>query len=197
MNWVDQVVEATGWRGEPDDASWSQTEAELAVRLPSDFKELCRRFVPGMFSAYLDLMRPTKEHDSQALLAGLVTLRILAAGKESIARMYEPYGLFDPDAGSGLIQWGSDQTEGEYYWLADRSVDPDRWPVIARSEGGEPWDRFDMSSAEVVYRVIADPEFKPYTVANPPRRPFYLPYWQDFPPSPEEWEALTNPDRDV
>ncbi|MEV0716859.1 hypothetical protein [Asanoa sp. NPDC050611] len=109
--------------------------------------------------------------------------------------MYELDGVFEPGAHSGLVQWGWDQREGEYYWLVNRLVNPDRWPVIARSEGGQPWDLFDMSTAEVVYRVVADPQFKPYTVANPPRRSFYLPYWQPFPPSPEEWEALTSPDR--
>jgi hypothetical protein len=197
MNWVDRIVEATGWRGEPDEANWSRTESQLGVALPGDFKELCRTFPPGMFSAYLDLMRPTDEHDSESLFGVVETLRIQAARSEGIARMYEPYGLFEPGRDSGLILWGRDQTEGEYYWLADRSVDPDRWPVLARSEGGEPWDRFEMSTGEVVFRVIADPQFKPYGVANPPRRAFYLPYWQPFPPSPEEWEALTSPERDA
>ncbi|MDO3700264.1 hypothetical protein Q3W71_01030 [Micromonospora sp. C28SCA-DRY-2] len=52
--------------------------------------------------------------------------------------------MFEPDRGSGLIQWGGDQTEGEYYWLAERAVEPDRWPVVARWDATEPWHQLDM-----------------------------------------------------
>ncbi|MEV0158026.1 hypothetical protein AB0H57_30590 [Micromonospora sp. NPDC050686] len=48
----------------------------------------------------------------------------------------------------------------------DRSVEPDRWPVVARQAFDEPWHQFDMSTAEFVYDVMADPEFKPFTVAD-------------------------------
>jgi hypothetical protein len=195
MRWTERIVEATRWHGDPDDTGWEQVETALGTALPADFKELCRRFGPGAFSAYLTLFRPDDEDGSMPLLDSLRFLQDKTRQDEAIARMYEPYGIFDPEKGSGLIQWGLDQTEGDYFWLADRSVDPDRWPVIARSEGSEPWDRFDMPTAEVVYRVIADPQFKPYTTADPPRRAFYLPRGQTI-SSAEEWDALTNPDRD-
>ncbi|GIJ27245.1 hypothetical protein Vqi01_24070 [Micromonospora qiuiae] len=68
--------------------------------------------------------------------------------------------------------------------------------MISRRESGEPLHRFDMSTAEFVYRMIADPEFEPFTMANPPRRAFYLPYWAPFPPTDEEWEVLTDPNRE-
>ncbi|MFC3500126.1 hypothetical protein ACFOOK_03980 [Micromonospora krabiensis] len=90
---------------------------------------------------------------------------------------------------------GSDQVEGEYFWLADRSVEAERWPVVARKDPLQPWHRFEMSTTEFVYRLIADPEFKPFTVADPPRRAFFLPAGQTI-SSAEEWEALTNPNQE-
>jgi hypothetical protein len=108
---------------------------------------------------------------------------------------YEPYELYQPDGRAGLLTWGMDQREDQYYWLVDRDVDPDRWPVLVSTDVPG-WHRFDMTASEVVYRVIADPEFKPFTVADPPRRPFYLPAGQGV-SSAEEWDALTAPDRDT
>ncbi|MEU8298773.1 hypothetical protein AB0C04_16010 [Micromonospora sp. NPDC048909] len=195
LTWIDQIIEVTGWRQDPERVDWEQVEAELGVALPTDFKELCRRFVPGAFYAYLDLLRPTGDHASQPLLRTWASSRQHAIQHES-SQLWTPYEMYGPDKGPGLIQWGSDQTEGEYYWLADRCVEPDRWPVVARWDGIEPWHQYDMSTAEFVYRVIADPEFKPFTVAEPPRRPFYLPYWGPFPLSVEEWLALTDPNRE-
>ncbi|MEV0156086.1 hypothetical protein AB0H57_20470 [Micromonospora sp. NPDC050686] len=111
------------------------------------------------------------------------------------AQIYEPYGVYGPETGPGLVPWGLDETEGDYYWLVDRSVEPERWPVVARQAFDEPWRQFDISTAEFVYRTIADPKFKPFTVADPPRLPFYLPYWAPYPPSRKEREALSDPNR--
>ncbi|MEO3748014.1 hypothetical protein [Plantactinospora sp. B5E13] len=193
---MDRIIEVTGWRHDPEGSGWEQVETELGVALPADFKELTRRFVPGSFSGYLSLMRLTDGHDERPLLRTWARDRQREGENAIFAEMFAPYGVYAPDKGSGLIQWGSDVTEGEYFWLAGSSVDSDRWPVVARKEGGEPWHRFDMSTTEFVYRMLADPEFKPFTVADPPRRAFYLPYWAPWPPSPEEWEAYTSPNRE-
>ncbi|MGI5523989.1 hypothetical protein ACQEUX_24070 [Micromonospora sp. CA-259024] len=186
----------TGWRQGAEGPEWGQVEAELGVALPGDFKELSRRFVPGTFWGYLSLLRPTDEHFETPLLSMWHGGRQVSAQSKFGAQIFEPYGVYGPDTGPGLVQWGLDITEGDYYWLVDSSVEPDRWPVVSRRAEDEPWHQFDMSTAEFVYRVIADPEFKPFTVADPPRQPFYLPYWAPYPPSPEEWAALSSPNRE-
>ncbi|SCG72398.1 hypothetical protein [Micromonospora coxensis] len=190
LTWIDRIIDVTGWHQEPEDgAGWEATEAELGVALPTDFKELCRRFVPGSFYAYLDLLRPTDEHMSRELIAAWAFCR-----SESFASGYAPCRIYGPGKGPGLIQWGDDEVEGQYYWLADPSVEPDRWPVVAR-RCGDPWHRFDMPTTEFIHRMIADPEFAPFTVADPGRRAFYLPHWQTI-STAEEWKALTDPKRE-
>ncbi|MEU2614819.1 hypothetical protein ABZ570_25015 [Micromonospora sp. NPDC007271] len=48
LTWIDRIIDVTGWRQKPEDGvGWEQVEAGLGVALPTDFKELCRRFVPG------------------------------------------------------------------------------------------------------------------------------------------------------
>ncbi|MEV4713876.1 hypothetical protein [Micromonospora sp. NPDC049374] len=65
---------------------------------------------------------------------------------------------------------------------------------MARKDPLASWHGLDISTAEFVYRLIADPEFKPFTVADPPRQAFFLPTGQTI-SSAEEWEAFTNPNR--
>ena len=87
-------------------------EAELGVTLPTDFKELSRRFVPGSFSGYLSLLRPTDEHDQTPLLSSWLTSRQVAGRSEFGAQIFVPCGIYGTDT-VGLIQWGIDMTEGD------------------------------------------------------------------------------------
>lgn len=48
LTWIDRLIDVTGRHQEPEDgAGWEQVESTLGLVLPSDFKELCRRFAPG------------------------------------------------------------------------------------------------------------------------------------------------------
>lgn len=78
---------------------WEQVEAELGVALPSDFKELCRRFVPGAFYAHLDLLRPTDDH-AQPLLRTWAFCRQWASEHDS-ARLWTLTRCTSPTNGRG------------------------------------------------------------------------------------------------
>ena len=139
MTWIDQIVEATGWREEPVEYGWDREEAELGVTLPSDFKELSRRFPGGTFYAYLSLLQAeSSPHLYKLLDWHKKTLSESSDPQFQPYTLYEPYGLFQSDGRPGLLAWGMDQRDGSYYWLADREVDPARWPVLAAptSRGG-------------------------------------------------------------
>jgi hypothetical protein len=87
---------------------------------------------------------------------------------------FSPFELYGLTENRGLIPWGGSE-RGWFYWLADDSTDPAEWPVIARRLDDEDWHRFEMSTAEFLYRVIADPDFQPFTIADPRWPPHFLP----------------------
>ncbi|WP_127508965.1 SMI1/KNR4 family protein [Actinoplanes solisilvae] len=194
MNWVERIMEAVGSRRDPQGPGWEQVEAELGVTLPADFKELSARFGDGSFSDYLILLQPNADQGLTPLLSMWSTALRQTRVDPLGARWYEPYEYYAPETGQGLIPWGYDIIEGNYFWLADRSVEAERWPVIAQKEG-EACLRFDIAAAEFLHRMLTNPEFKPFTVADPPRLPFWVPPSAPYPLSDEEREALSSPNR--
>ncbi|WP_316745302.1 SMI1/KNR4 family protein [Streptomyces sp. MK7] len=176
MEWVDRLLAATGWDAEPAELDWSETEAALGTPLPADFKELRRRFAAwGSFSDYIV---PLKVQDGSETVKVNHESRLRSVtGNPDRRRLYKSYGLFgDSGATKGLLQWGYSLIEDEYYWLADASVDPSNWPVVAREDPLEPFHQFDMTASEFIYRVLKDPEFEPFTVAPRIETPYYRAY---------------------
>jgi hypothetical protein len=51
----------------------------------------------------------------------------------------------------------------------------DAWPVFAKMEDSEDWDRYEMTATEFLYRILTDPGFRPYTVADAVPEPFFEP----------------------
>lgn len=170
--WVDRVQEVTGWREPRWEYDWSEVESMLGGALPVDYKELCERFGPGTFSWHIYAAPPGEEFDSLLYWWRKHKTRVEKAPR-SAAEVFSPYGLYWATGKRGLVYWGRSETEGSFYWLADSGQDPAIWPVVARlgPELDEEWYRFDISASEFVYRVIADPEFRPFTICDPRKVP--------------------------
>lgn len=177
MEWVDELVSLTGWRGERQEMEWDDVEREFGTPLPPDFKAICEVFGPGSFCGYLELMLPVDSADPYSLLG---RWEAFDSRRESpaVRSFFEPYELFED---SGLILWGVSVTEASYCWLADVSRRPEEWPVVARTDPLEDWHRLDMSTAEFICRVFTEPEFRPFSVA----RKVSVPYFQSAPPMPD------------
>ncbi|TQJ57750.1 hypothetical protein [Streptomyces sp. SLBN-115] len=75
----------------------------------------------------------------------------------------DPYAVYSPGA-KGLGPWGSTERADGYFWLIDAERPGDH-PVLARPEDGE-WCRYDMSTSEFLYRVLADADFQPFGIAQ-------------------------------
>jgi hypothetical protein len=88
-----------------------------------------------------------------------------------VRSFFDPYSVFN---GSGLIFWGVSMTEASYCWLADAATPPEQWPVVARVDPLEEWHRFDMATLEFIYRVIADLDFRPFSIARKVERPYFV-----------------------
>ncbi|TQK52320.1 hypothetical protein FBY35_2751 [Streptomyces sp. SLBN-118] len=175
MEWVDRLVAATCWSTEPGKLDWSSTERVLGTPLPADFKELRRRFPEwGAFSDHVLVLEA--QGDTESVLANHESLLRSVRGNPDNRRMFEPFGILgasDESDGKGLVQWGYSLIEEEYYWLVDTSVDSSTWPVVARVDPLEPFQRLDMTASEFVYRVLTESEFSPFGVAATIETPYY------------------------
>lgn len=167
MSWVDRLLEVTGWRESEWVCDWSEVESELGVSLPSEYKELCRRFGPGYFSDYIRVMFDRGEEGMLSWLESCIDML-----QEFPSSAYDPYHLYDRVKRKGLIQWSSSEF-GSYFWCASHEIDPDEWPILATRQLGSAgeWRKFDISVPEFIYRVIVDPEFEPFSIAGPSVRP--------------------------
>jgi hypothetical protein len=74
----------------------------------------------------------------------------------------------------GLIPWGFGQNECEYHWLANGKR-ADEWLIVTRGRGYRAWRQLDMSTPEFICRVVADPEFEPFSIAALVPEPFFTP----------------------
>ncbi|NUL06432.1 hypothetical protein HRW07_25010 [Streptomyces lunaelactis] len=113
---------------------------------------------------------------TESVLAQHVSLLRSVRGNPDNRRMLEPFGLLganDESKGKGLVQWGYSFIEEECYWLVDTSRDPSTWPVVARVDPLEPFQRFDMTASEFVYRVLTEAEFSAFSVAAAIETPSY------------------------
>ncbi|GIH20575.1 SMI1/KNR4 family protein [Rugosimonospora africana] len=188
MSWIQRIIEVTGARPERRDIDWAPVEAELGTTLPADYRELCSLLGGGYYSGFLRLLQPRRE---AAATDGLLYSFRSNRRHPEYAGLYAPYDLYGGPGRAGLLHWGSDQTEGDYYWLADARVDPAAWPVVARKDGIEPWNRYDLSMSEFVYHMLTDHDFEPFTVAATTARPFMLPEGVQI-STAEEWNAWAN-----
>lgn len=169
--WIDRLVEVT--HGEPRhaDMPWGETEERLGLALPEDYKRLAATFGMGLFSEFLQILSvaPGGAFDLSTTWHSLGA----DAPAEGEDPLYAPYRIYRPGR-VGLIPWGFSQTEGEYYWLADGG-EPDKWPIVTRGRGYREWRQVDMSTSEFIYRVVADPQFEPFSIAALVPEPFFTP----------------------
>jgi hypothetical protein len=165
--WVDRLLELTGWDQPRWECEWGETEAELGVSLPSDYKELCARFGPGIFAEdYLTVLADQRAGRDSLLRwwRGFVgEFENDAYGMELMLGPHKVYGI---NGRSGLIPWAHAAPKGILFWLADAAVDAGSWPIIGKYELAldEEWHRFDMPASEFVYRALTDSEFRPFSV---------------------------------
>ncbi|MFP3987924.1 hypothetical protein U9R90_10550 [Streptomyces sp. E11-3] len=174
MEWVNRLVTVTGWSAEPGELDWADTERVLGTPLPADFKEMRRRF--AAWGAFCDHVLVLKAQGvAESVLANHESLLRSVRGNPDNRRMFEPFGLLGDgeSGGKGLVQWGYSFIEEEYYWLADTSHDPSTWPVVARVDPLEPFQRFDMTASEFVYRLLTEAEFSAFSVAGTIETPYY------------------------
>jgi hypothetical protein len=154
-DWVLRLAELVGVAAnEHRSFDWAAIEGDLGVRLPGDYKRLAESFPAGWFRGWVRLWPPERTGDDRPRL-----LSDFAAAELEAMREYRdtgesgfPHPLF-PEPG-GVLPWGYLRSAGVTYWLTGPG-DPDDWPVIAATEDGNYWERFDGPAGEFLARVAA------------------------------------------
>ncbi|MGW4890804.1 SMI1/KNR4 family protein [Kitasatospora sp. NPDC004240] len=147
---VERLVALTGRRAAPRPFDWDSVERRLGTRIPQDYKRLAEAFGAGSFDHDLELLAPG---------AGLLDLTRITADRSDFADPAPPGG---PEF--VLIEWASTSAEHSLCWLVTEH-DPDRWPVHARYDKFDPWERFDCSASEFLHAMLTDPHH-PYSLAE-------------------------------
>ncbi|MEV0775968.1 hypothetical protein [Streptomyces sp. NPDC050428] len=144
--------------------AWDAIERELQAELPIDYKELGEALGGGVFSGFVYLLcvDDGEVFDLIAQWRGYLNdAREHGADDDPI---FAPYSVYEPGK-QGIIPWGSTESGDEFYWLADDSA-PEGWPIVARRADSMEWDRYEIGVPEFIMRVLTDPEFHPFTIAQ-------------------------------
>ncbi|WP_142168726.1 SMI1/KNR4 family protein [Streptomyces sp. SLBN-134] len=153
--WVQRILEFTDWEPSAHSVDWDAVERELQIPLPTDYKELCEAFGGGTFC------------DSVYFLGNIdgpmFNLLVRWQASISVGRDSEPHPAYTP-GGNGFMTWASTEWADQYCWLLDAER-PDEYCILARGDSDE-WCRYEMSTSEFLYRVLADKKFKPFGIAE-------------------------------
>ncbi|MFE5854321.1 hypothetical protein ACFQ61_14050 [Streptomyces sp. NPDC056500] len=174
--WTERLLRATSWTDQRLTLPWDAVESALETTLPGDYKRLCEAFGEGVFSGAYFPLSVSAGVSSDLLSNWRTHLRYAPEPGSADEResLYAPYAIYRPGHG-GLIPWGSSESAHGLFWLADAGS-PDEWPTLAMwpdAEAGD-WSRFDMSASEFMGRVILDPEFGGFGVADLVPQPFFM-----------------------
>ncbi|MEU9131839.1 hypothetical protein AB0D08_27665 [Kitasatospora sp. NPDC048540] len=146
-SWAEEVAALTGWSGDRWLVDWESAERELGLRLPRDYKLLAETFGAGTFDDILSLCVPGS-HGLDLIVADHADFSAPAPSSGPTAR---------------LLEWAT-ADECSFCWLVE-DQDPEKWPVFARSDKWDPWERFDCSAGEFLHRMLSDPQH-PYSLAE-------------------------------
>jgi hypothetical protein len=124
---VDELVRLTGWSGSVDaESAWRVAEAELGLRVPTDFKQLTSRFPSGMFSAFFELFSPVPLPNGRSpFVVEFTEMLRLMSGWDV------PYPVYPAEG--GLVPWGRTVEGHTLCWLPT-TADPDGWQVVLLSD---------------------------------------------------------------
>ncbi|WP_406315450.1 SMI1/KNR4 family protein [Streptomyces sp. NBC_00118] len=162
--WVQRVIDLTGWEPLGISVDWAAVEGELGVPLPADYKELYEVFGGGVFSDSLYFLGRDEGLAFDFLTQWRVDLSVDQDSKLGSVSAVDPYAIYAP-GGKGLVEWGSTEWADEYFWLIDAER-PGEYFVLARSHDVGGWHRYDMSTSEFLYRILADADFHPFGIAQ-------------------------------
>ena len=108
--------------------SWATYEKQLAVKLPSDYKEFIENYGTGCISMFLWIFNPFSKNKNLDLIPQVKKISSqYQSQKEEMGEEACPYPVY-PKSG-GLIPFGITDNGDVFFWLSE-SKNPDQWPIV-------------------------------------------------------------------
>ncbi|NWF30685.1 SMI1/KNR4 family protein [Streptomyces sp. PKU-EA00015] len=157
------MIELTGWEPLGLSVDWAAVEGELQCPLPADYKELFEAFGGGVFAESVYFLARDEGISFDFLTQWRAELSTDQDSSLGSVSAMDPYTVYAPGS-KGLVTWGSTEWGDQYCWLIDARR-PGEYPILARVEDND-WRRYEMSTSEFLYRVLADADFQPFGIAQ-------------------------------
>lgn len=151
LNGLREVMSAGQAAGDLFD--WQAVEAELGMRLPSDYKEFMSVYGTGSVGTEgLTVLPPTAPEGYPYRGGGM------ADESENLREMWNDRWDNDVipglDAPEQLLAWGVGHSDPDLYGWIMTSAEPDEWPVVVWRRGVHPdFVYFDLGMVEFLRRL--------------------------------------------
>jgi len=130
---------------------WAAIEDGLGLRLPADYKLLAESFPVGWFRLFVMVRRP--EGPGARFLSDYAVTELDYLRR--VRHRGRALSLTRCSRSGGGAAVGSIRSPGLAFWLTGPG-DPDDWPVVAATDNGAYWERFDGPACEFLAEVATD-----------------------------------------
>lgn len=136
----------------PPAPDWDQVEAELAMRLPQDYKQLVTAYGPGQFCDFITLYQPQAANESTDL-TGPMPVRLRQQIEQVRNGAREPWPL--PHPPERLFAMGVTANGDYLFWATEPTDEPDTWTVAVNEALRAPWYTYAGTLTAFLFTVIS------------------------------------------
>jgi hypothetical protein len=135
------------------DQDWSGAEADLGFAPPNDYRAIVNTYGRGIFGDFLWVMMPSDEQPRM----GIDTQ--IGATRQAFQMLANTLGNSAPEAlppydVNALVPCAATNNGDTIYWITDRSLDPDQWPVTVQPPRDPTWHDYDGTLLDLLVAVL-------------------------------------------
>jgi len=135
----------------PKHPDWDIVEGELALSLPSDYKDFVTQYGSGLLGNFIRVFNPFASSEYLALVPCVQRIsKIRSESKTTEGDEEVPYGIY-PNS-PGIVPWGNDENGNTLYWLTDGS--PENWPIVVGEGRGRRWEQFALPMTTFLAKAL-------------------------------------------
>ena len=124
---------------------WASIDNGLGFVTPADYRSIIDTYGSGSFDDFLIVLSPQNSNKYLDLSSQIAVRREALRG---LTHEVIPYSI-------DLLTACAYTNNGDVvYWLADKAVDPNEWPIIVNASRDDEWDRFDGGLLDFLIAVF-------------------------------------------